>query len=129
MTNETLMLERYGKSSKSNRKPVTILAVALLVVFFVWAIWASFLAPAKATPRVLGYEVVDAQHTKVRFSVDKPAGASAVCAVEVMNKSFAVVGYRQLTINQDAGASEVFEASVNTTQLGVTGLVEKCWLK
>ncbi len=129
MTNETLMLERYGKSSKSNRKPVTVLAVALLVIFFVWAIWASFLAPAKATPKVLGYEVVDAQHTKVRFSVDKPAGTAVVCAAEVMNSSFAVVGYRQVTINEDAAASEVFEASVNTTQLGVTGLVEKCWLK
>lgn len=129
MTNETLMLERYGKSSKSNRRPVTILAVALLVVFFVWAIWVSFLSPAKATPKVLGYEVVNAQLTKVRFSVDKLTGESVVCAAEVMNSSFAVVGYRQVTINQDAAASEVFEASVNTTQLGVTGLVEKCWLK
>ena len=129
MTNETLMLERYGKSSKGNRKTVTILAVALLVIFFVWAIWASFLAPAKATPKVIGYEVVNAQLTKVRFSVDKPAGQSVVCAAEVMNSSFAVVGYRQVTISQDAAASEVFEAQVNTTQLGVTGLVEKCWLK
>jgi len=129
MTNETLMRERYGKSSSSNRKSVIILAVSLLVIFFVWASWATFLAPAKATPKVQGYEVVSPELTKVRFTVDKPAGTTAVCATEVMNSSFAVVGYRQVTIEPDASASEVLEVSVNTTQLGVTGLVEKCWVK
>jgi len=129
MTNETLMRERYGKSSSSSRRNIAILAVALLTIFFGWATWVTFLAPSKATPKVQGYEVVSEQLTKVRFAVDKPNGTTAVCAAEVMNSSFAVVGYRQVTIGPDASASEVFEASVNTTQLGVTGLVEKCWVK
>ncbi|NDH65754.1 MAG: DUF4307 domain-containing protein [Microbacteriaceae bacterium] len=129
MTNETLMRERYGKSSSSSRRNIAILAVALLTFFFGWATWVTFLAPSKAIPKVQGYEVESPQLTKVRFTLDKPVGTTAVCAAEVMNSSFAVVGYRQVMIEPDAGASEVLEVLVNTTQLGVTGLVEKCWVK
>jgi len=129
MTNQTLMQERYGKTSAHGRRNATLLAAALLVLFFVWAIWVSFLSPAKAVPSVLGFEVVDSQLTTVRFSVNKPQDTVFVCAAEVLNQSFAVVGYREVVIGRDAAASEVFEVPVNTTSLGVTGLVEKCWLK
>ena len=129
MTNQTLMQERYGKTNANGRRNVTLVAVALLVVFFAWAIWVSFLSPAKATPSVLGFEVVNTQLTTVRFSVAKPQGTGFVCAAEVLNQSFAVVGYREVVIGRDAAASEVFEVPVNTTSLGVTGLVEKCWLQ
>jgi len=123
------MQERYGKTNANGRRNVTLVAVALLVVFFAWAIWVSFLSPAKATPSVLGFEVVNTQLTTVRFSVAKPQGTGFVCAAEVLNQSFAVVGYREVVIGKDAPASKIFEVPVNTTQLGVTGLVEKCWLK
>lgn len=128
MTNETLMQNRYGINPKPNRRGVLVLAVALLALFFTWAIWVSFFAPATAKPSVLGYEVKSAESTVVRFSVTKPADRAAICAVEVMNSSFAIVGFKQVTVPASASDSEVFEVAVNTTQLGVTGLVEKCSL-
>jgi len=56
--------------------------------------------------------------------VESPAGP-AVCAIQVLNTSFAVVGYKELEISQ----SGEYETLVNTTEPGVTGLVDKCWLK
>jgi hypothetical protein len=74
--------------------------------------------------QVLAYEVIDETQTSVKFSVQSPSGA-ANCAVQVLNQGYAVVGYKEV----DVASSGEFETFVNTTELGVTGLVDKCWLK
>jgi hypothetical protein len=56
--------------------------------------------------------------------VESPAGA-AVCAVQVLNQAFSVVGYREVEIP----SSGEYKTRLNTTSLGVTGLVDECWLK
>ncbi len=129
MSNEKLMQDRYGRASKPSRGKVIALASALFAVFLGWSIWVSFFSPQSAKPAVQGYEVVDDSTTIVRFSVVKPAESTAVCAVEVLSKSYAVVGYREVVIGPDTNSDALIEANVNTTSLGVTGLVEKCSLK
>lgn len=129
MSNEKLMQDRYGRASKPSRGKVIALASALFAVFLGWSIWVSFFSPQSAKPAVQGYEVVDDSTTIVRFSVVKPAESTAVCAVEVLSKSYAVVGYREVVIGPDTNSDALIEATVNTTSLGVTGLVEKCSLK
>jgi hypothetical protein len=129
MSNEKLMQDRYGRTSQPSRGKVIALASALFAIFMTWAIWVSFFSPQTAKPAVQGYEVVDESTTIVRFRVAKPADATAVCAVEVLSKSYAVVGYREVVIGPESSADALIEATVNTTSLGVTGLVEKCSLK
>ncbi len=129
MSNEKLMQDRYGGTSKPSRGRVIALASVLLAVFISWSIWVSFFSPQSAKPMVQGYEVVDESSTVVRFRVVKPAESTAVCAVEVLSKSYAVVGYREVVIGPDTNSDALIEATVNTTSLGVTGLVEKCSLK
>jgi hypothetical protein len=129
MSNEKLMQERYGRTNKPSRGRVIALASVLFAVFISWSIWVSFLSPQSAKPMVQGYEVVDESSTVVRFRVVKPAEATAVCAVEVLSKSYAVVGYREVVVGPESNADALIEANVNTTSLGVTGLVEKCSLK
>lgn len=129
MNQEQLMRERYGIKPPASRRRIAVLAASLFVVFMVWAIWVSFFAPATAKPATVGYEVKSASETVVRFKVTKPAESTAVCAAQVLDQSYAIVGYREVEIGSNVPADSVIETSVNTTMLGVTGLVEKCWLK
>ncbi len=129
MSNEKLMQDRYGRASKPSRGKVVALASTLFAIFMVWAVWVSFFSAAEPKPVVQGYEVIDENSTVVRFSVIKPAGTKAFCAVEVLSKSYAVVGYREVVIGPETSDDAVLEVTVNTTSLGVTGLVEKCSLK
>jgi polyisoprenoid-binding protein YceI len=129
-TNQTLD-ERYGRkrSRFSSRAKIWVAAIALLGVFFGWATWVTFFSPAAAAASVAGYDVIDSSHTVIRFTVDKPAGRKAVCAARVMNKAFSVVGYKEVSIARNQDASGVITVSVNTTEAGVSGLVDRCWLK
>ncbi|MFM5903479.1 MAG: DUF4307 domain-containing protein [Microbacteriaceae bacterium] len=129
MATNTYLEDRYGKSAAPKRKMIVVLAALLLTVFFVWAIAVSFFAPATAKASVLGYQVVNAQSTEVRFTVSKTAKVDAVCEVEVLNNSYAVVGFLEVSVPADAPADKVFEVAVNTTQLGVTGVVDACQVK
>jgi hypothetical protein len=129
MANNTYLEDRYGKSATPKRKTIIVLASALLFVFFVWAIAVSFFAPATAKASVLGYQVINPQSTEVRFTVNKTAKVDAICEVEVLSNSYAVVGFLEVPISADAPASKVYEVAVNTTQLGVTGVVDTCHVK
>ncbi len=129
MANNTYLEDRYGKSATPKRKTIIVLASALLFVFFVWAIAVSFFAPATAKASVLGYQVINPQSTEVRFTVNKTAKVDAICEVEVLSNSYAVVGFLEVPISADAPANKVYEVAVNTTQLGVTGVVDTCHVK
>jgi hypothetical protein len=121
-----LMAERYGKkpAGKASRKRIIAVAAALLATFLGWAIWVSVEGANQVKSQDLGYEILSANQASVRFAVQSPAGP-AVCAVQVLNQGFAVVGYKEVPIQ----ASGEFEVLVNTTSLGVSGHVDKCWLK
>ena len=121
-----LMAERYGKPAgkKRNRKPIIALAAALIATFLVWAIWVSIDNANQIKTQDLGYEILSENQASVRFGVQSPSGP-AVCAIQVLNQGFAVVGYKEVSV----AVSGEYETFVNTTQLGVSGLVDKCWLK
>lgn len=128
MTSESeLLAARYGKTQsggKSSRNRIIALAVTLITLFLAWAIWVTIDGSTAVKSQVIGYEVIDAGQTSVRYSVESPSGP-AKCAIQVLNQGYAVVGYKEVEV----AASGEFETFVNTTELGVTGLVDKCWLK
>lgn len=128
MISETdLLADRYGRKTNAkqvNRRLVIGLAAVLIAIFVGWATWVTVDGANQVKSQDLAYEVLGPEQTSVRFSVSSPAGP-AVCAIQVLNQSFAVVGYRELEISQ----SGEYEVLVNTTEPGVTGLVDKCWLK
>ncbi len=122
-----LLASRYGKKAAggaANRKRVIALASALVLLFLGWAIWVTVTGSSAVKHQVLAYEVIDETQTSVKFNVQSPSGA-AKCAVQVLNQGYAVVGYKEVEV----ASSGQFETFVNTTELGVTGLVDKCWLK
>ena len=128
MTSESdLLASRYGitaNNSRATRKRTIALASLLLAMFLGWAIWVTVSGSDAIKHQDLAYEVIDESQTSVKFSVQSPSGP-AKCAVQVLNQGYAVVGYKEVEV----ASSGEFETLVNTTELGVTGLVDKCWLK
>ena len=121
-----LMAARYGKSGskKPNRKVIIGLAAVLLTMFLGWAFWVSAASLNQVKTQDLAYEILNENQARVKFKVESLSGP-AICAVQVLDQGFGVVGYKTVPV----AALGEYETLVNTTQLGVSGLVDKCWLK
>lgn len=121
-----VMLERYGKKKDRRISPkwVAGLASVLFISFIAWAIWVIADGADQIRSQDLSYEIISDKEASVTFSVESPAG-EALCAVQVLNQAFSVVGYREVQIP----TSGEYQVKLNTTSLGVTGLVDECWLK
>ena len=131
MSNHQSLEDRYGRkpTASSIRLRIGILAGLLFTVFLGWAVWVSFFTTPAPKASVVGYEVFDDLHTQVSFTVTNQAARPTTCEVRVLSQSYGVVGYLEVAIPADAPADRIWEVSVNTTQLGVTGVVDRCWLK
>lgn len=76
----------------------------------------------------VGFSIADAAHARVDFQVTKDPEDSATCAVQVLSNSYAVVGWKQVTIGPAEEATTVHQEDVRTDSLGVTGGINACWL-
>ena len=122
--------ERYGRrKGKAKVSPAMLGAGVVAAVIVSWSAWVTLLAPATAKATTVGYNIVDAQHATVRFTVTNPSQKPAICAAQVLDKSYGVIGYKEVLVPAKNPQSKVFEVTVNTTAEGVTGLIDHCWLK
>ncbi|MEN9970287.1 MAG: hypothetical protein RLZZ229_495 [Actinomycetota bacterium] len=127
-----LMSERYGlkaNAPKRSRRNVTVLASILLVAFLAWAASTALTTSAKIEFDNIGYKITSANSAQVQFKVTLPPNAisAATCSVQILNKSYAVVGYKEIEIS--ASSADLIDVQVNTTDIGVTGSVDRCWFK
>lgn len=127
-----LMQERYGikpNSAERKRRNVIALGTTLLVLFLVWAGYAVLADGYNFKTQTLGYEIVSPKQAVVRSHVEAPMAVDAdgTCAIQILNESYAVVGYREVTVPPQFKGD--LETKVNTTELGVTGSLDKCWFK
>jgi hypothetical protein len=131
MTNDYLA-NRYGKSkakARNQRFFWTAIGIALTVGFFAWSISINFGSSPNLTAAVQNFSVVDDLQTQVTIKITNDAQQDGVCAVQVLSKSFAVVGYKELVISGDLGKTPVIDVAVNTTNTGVSATVDRCWFK
>ena len=129
------MAERYGRrpsDQKRNRRNITIAAIALGIVFLIFAIYSNFLVAPSIASKTTGYEITSEQQAIVKYQV-APQNQDVVCVLKVLNQAFSVVGYREVTIaaikNVNSSQFQNFETKINTTELGVSGLLDKCFTK
>lgn len=131
MTNDYLA-NRYG-NSKAKARIQRILwssvATGLVVAFFVWSISINFAAPSKISAVVQSFTIVDDIQTRMTITVENPSQKDGVCAVQVLNNSYAVVGYKELSVAGALGEKPTLETVLNTTNLGVSATVDRCWFK
>jgi hypothetical protein len=131
MTNEYIA-NRYGKTKASARNQrIFWIAVGTILVltFFIWSISVNFTAPATLSATIKNFDITNAQQSDVTISVDNPNQLDGLCAVRVLNASFSVVGYKEVEVSSVLGKAAEIDAKVNTTNLGVSANVERCWFK
>ena len=100
-----------------------------MVVFGAWVIWAG---PGQTDHGLdtddVGYEVLSDHSTVVHTQVSVDAGTTAKCAVQVLDKSYGIVGWKVITVPASKDHTRTITTQVNTTTRGVTGLIHSCWI-
>jgi hypothetical protein len=100
-----------------------------LAIFFVWSFAVNFAAPAKLSANMQSFSVIDKLQTRVTIKVANPTGRDGYCAVNVLDSGFGVVGYKTLRVAGGLGSAPTIDAAINTTNLGVSATVDRCWFK
>ena len=129
--------QRYGKSPKQEGKrrlAIIITASLFALLFIIWASWAALTAKNDPTFKTTSFEVIDTTNTSVSFVVTKPANTTAICAIQALKEDYGVVAYKEVIIpasgSEDGTITDVpAKAMLRTTELAVTGLVDRCWFE
>ena len=125
---EELLKSRYGTgktTSRSQRRIVTAGASVLLVAFLVWAGFASIANTEIPTGSLRGFTVIDQWHSTAVVTVSTTTDKVATCAIQAQNKSFAIVGYKEVRFKSSDPRSR--EITINTTEEPVSVSVHHCW--
>ena len=123
--------QRYGRTRRSRRRDVwiaVIMGVAFVVVFAAWVIWAG-LDGAKPTvdAQDTKHSIIDAHTVSVSFEVTMAPGTTASCAVQALNESFSIVGWKVVDIPAASTYTRAFTEVLRTSGQSNTGLVKGCW--
>jgi hypothetical protein len=123
---------RYGRSPARQRRGrvlaiVAAAGVALVVVS--WVVWVGLLGPsASLGSRDLGYQLIGDDAVEVRYEVTADAGTEVSCALQALNDTFAIVGWKVVPIPASDEGTRQFRETLRTSEPAVTGLIYRCWL-
>ncbi|MGF3053637.1 DUF4307 domain-containing protein [Microbacterium sp. YY-03] len=122
--------DRYGRTASPMKKRLTWGAVGIVAVaFFGYLGWTTVASNMNAVSvDDLGFSVVDAKTTEVRFQFTAPAGRDVVCAIEALDEEFGAVGYSLVTYPAGEQRSQKHTENVRTVAEATTGFVSGCWV-
>lgn len=123
--NNPIMQSRYGQKTTS-KLGLRITAVVGIAIIMGYAAWIAIANATDLSFQDVGFSIKDPWHAVVEYEISKPTDESVICQIEVLNEQFAIVGYREVLIGPGAVSTQRFQTTVNTTELGVTGLVKNC---
>lgn len=123
---------RYGRSpqaKRNNRLLIIAVAVAFVAVFTAWLVWGGLLeAPAKFEAKDTGYELIDSSTVTVRWQFNVPENTDARCAVQALNSTFAIVGWKVVDVPASDLRNRELTETIRTSEQAVSGLIYRCWL-
>ena len=127
--------QRYGKSPEQEarrRRAIFITAGLFAALFITWAVWANLTAKKEPIFKTSSFEIIGQQNLSVSFVLTKPANSTAICAVQALKEDYGVVAYKEVRIPatspEDGSITDVpLKVSLRSTELAVTGLVDRCW--
>lgn len=136
-TSTSAIVSRYGAPKRKVTRRTKIILVASTLVAAMTG--AGYLAAGNTPPvtsKNVGFVIEDATYATVTFNVTKDPQATAKCAVQVLSKNFAVVGWKVVTIGPNGSTHEqaaterstVHRTELRTESQGVSGGVESCWI-
>lgn len=132
MTASAQLDARYGRSANRRKRDRILLwsgAAVFAIVLVAWVVWAGLdgSKPLIETEDI-GYSVVDDHTVTVTFQVSVPVGTATSCAVEALNESFTVVGWKVIDLPPSDQYTRSFTEDLRTSELATTGLIYRCWL-
>jgi len=123
---------RYGRSPKAkrnNRLIVVTVAFGFVAVFTAWLVWGGLLeAPAQFEAKDTGFELIDNSTVTVRWQFNVPENTDARCAVQALNSTFAIVGWKVVDVPASDLRNRALSETIRTTEQAVSGLIYRCWL-
>ncbi|MFM7014143.1 MAG: DUF4307 domain-containing protein [Actinomycetota bacterium] len=123
-----ILRQRYGQGTTELRDRIigwSIGSVAL-IGFLIFAISFVISDAERVKTKDISYQIIDEKSALVTFEVSRTPGTKLECDLKVLNQSFAVVGFKTLEIAAETAPKRVETVRINTTELGVTGLVDSC---
>jgi Domain of unknown function (DUF4307) len=124
---------RYGRTPRrtlQRRWFVIGVAVVFVVALSAWLVWAGLLgAAAQFETSDTGHVIVSNSLVTVRFAVTVDPGTKVGCALEALDESFTVVGWKLVDIPASSDRTRTFSEDVRTSEQAVTGLIYRCWLE
>jgi len=131
-TTQQLLDDRYGRTPDAERRTRRLMIIAGIVfaaVFTAWVVWGGLSGTnAELEVRDLGYANVTDTSIEVRWEVSVEPGTTVSCAVQALNESFGIVGWRIVELPASADRTRVFVETIRTAEPPVTGLPYRCWL-
>lgn len=123
---------RYGRTRTSTRRTRWIVigtAIAFVVVFALWLVWGGLLGtPAQLEANDVGHTIVNDSQVSVSWEFTVPPGTSAKCAVQALNSTFGIVGWKIVDVPASALRTRKLTQTLRTSELAVSGLIYRCWL-
>ena len=129
-TSESSLANRYGAPKRRLSRRARIIGTSAAVAAAVAAAaWMSSPSPTgTVTSKDVGFTFPEDGRVVVHFKVDKSAGSTAACAVQALNESYAVVGWKTVVLGPDAPESGDQHVELRTDSPAVTGGVNSCWI-
>ena len=103
-----------------------VVMLAVVVAWVFWAGWTNNQADLETTDT--GYTITDAHHVRITFTVNTPTGTPVTCALQALDSSFAVVGWRVVSYPASSQRVTSYTETIRTTEQSNTGLINTCWL-
>ncbi|MBC7443815.1 MAG: DUF4307 domain-containing protein [Ramlibacter sp.] len=123
---------RYGRAANRgtrDRRVLWAVAGTLAVVLVAWVVWVGLGASKPLIDtRDIRHTIADENTVSITFEASIPVGRAAACAVQALNESFTVVGWKVIDVPPSTVYSRSFTADVRTTEQSNTGLIYRCWL-
>ncbi len=123
---------RYGRS-RGTRVAGKLAGFAAAAVFALilgaWLWWGGALeTPAQLQYRDIGHEIRSPREVIVTYEVTAAPGTQVSCAIQALNESFGIVGWRIVDFDTTERWTRVFSTTLRTSEPAVTGLIYQCWL-
>lgn len=129
---DSRVAERYGRTDADRRRRRMLgvaAALGVLAVVVAWVVWVGLFSPsASLESRDTGYVTRADGTVDVRFEVTTEPGTPVSCALQAMNDTFAIVGWKVVDLPPGETRTRSFVENVRVTEPAVTGLIYRCWL-
>ena len=123
---------RYGRTPTRRRRSRLfgwIAASGFAVVLVAWVIWGGLDSTTSGVNADdTTHSVVDDHQVRVGWRITLPPGDTATCALQAQNAAHSIVGWKIVDVPASAERTQNFSATVNSSELAVTGLIYRCWL-